>query len=252
MTIVSFSGRPLLVDGSMQNKRKEMAEKAIGFATSVVLVPVAMSAAGMPWFVVLALALFLTLCVWAWAFKPDKIVYIPILAVAALFCAWAIRREVAYHLTYQLCRNQTLEVVSGDPRLAVYEFGARLFNDTGRTLFMRVDDQSFSLGRRAADPPLNQRPFPVYPGTRNLVISSVISYVPAIPIAKVNKGHVRFVIKYGRDPDALTKRLIISGDVNRRWLQNGDTAAEFVPDRDSDAPISFTKVCRFAPQQPSA
>ena len=96
MGIVSFSDGPLLVDGGMENKRKKMAEKAIGFAASVVLVPAAMSAAGVSWLVVFAVALFLTLCVWVWGFRPDKIVYIPILAVAALFCGWAIRSDVAH------------------------------------------------------------------------------------------------------------------------------------------------------------
>jgi hypothetical protein len=126
--------------------RERTARTVIAFATSTVVVPAGMAAAGIPWLVIFSMSLLLTVCVAAWGFPAWRGLALAAVVATGGLALWTIKHEVAYGLTFQFCRNQRYLTVDGMPKLANYWFGIRPFNKNAFDVWVKLDEEQLSLG----------------------------------------------------------------------------------------------------------
>jgi hypothetical protein len=228
-----------------QQGLRDWAGPIVAFLASTVVVPAGLAALGLSWRLIFAVSLCATTCVAWWGFPQWRTLLGIAVILTAIYAVWELKNERGYKITYQLCRSEVLVQSGGDPRLERYQLGARLFNESGYDLWARVDEERWTFGNQAAaESGVGHKPFRVINGTRQLVVSNGIDLAPPIPLDQIPKGHIRYVIRYGKTEDAQPKTLTISGDYSLFFRPDGQTGINFELDRDSQGPITWD-LCRL-------
>lgn len=208
------------------------------------VVPAGLAAYGVPWPIIFAITLVLTVCVGVGAFPKYRTWFLLGVIATGVFALWTVKTEQGYELKWSFCRNQRYKIVDGEFRLFRYWAGVHWINDNRFDVWIKSDEQTLTLGRNTeSDEHLSDPPVRIPARNSNFLASTKLTFDPPAKLLDVVSGRIRYVARYGRDPNKLDKRLIVSGRIMIEYPPDGDTVISFTPDMDSAVPAT-EEMCR--------
>ena len=207
----------------MDSETKEKVAKAvIALAISDVIIPSSLAWLGASPLTSIAIACVLTSCVALWGFEQWRGQLLLAVVVVGTVSLFIVKHEEGYSLPFELCNSEGYDPMpNGELALDVYSVALRLHNKSDHDIWVKADDNSFSLGDTISRGPTDAPPQKIDAGDASHVVSNALQYDPPLPLRNVPDGRMRVVLRYGRTRHDLSKTLIFSGKVTIEFPPNG-------------------------------
>lgn len=182
---------------------------------------------------------------WWWGHRPRKRYILPVVAVLGSSLAVLVyaERPRPVQPAYQLCYHY----YAAEQGVETVSVGLRLFNEADEPAWFEVEESYFALDQVAAEPHVDNDPFPVTKETRNAFEWKHVDFDQPRPFGVQMDGEFSFKLKYGRSTDEMDHPMNVSGTFGLVPEQSRSPSAGWDVSPDSD-PRRIESSCRWDPR----